>query len=304
MSDAQNQEQPRKQLRLGIFGFGEIGHGIALGLHQEGLASIVAFQRHSEKALTQQRAREANVRLVESPAELAKASDIIIAVTQGSQSVSAATAIAPALNASHCYVDLASATPKIKLDVAAALAASKALYADGAIEGSPLEHGHRFPIIVSGPAAQTFADALNPWGMRIAVMSDKIGHCAAIKGLRHILMKGQIALLLECAVAAKHYGISDELFTSVAEWYDALPFMTNSSRLLRTTTVHAERRKEEAAMAQSILEDMGLDPIMTRSTVAVLAKVERLGLREKLGGVPPTTFDQAIELMQDYQRTS
>jgi len=293
--------EPR-QFRLGIIGYGEIGHGLALGLARAGLGSIAAFQRAPHSSLTIERAAASNVRLVGTPAELALSSDIIVAVTQGSQSMTAVRSISSALDAQHCYIDLASATPQTKRHIALELAASGALFADGVIEGSPLEHEHRFRVIVSGPGAQTFADTLNPWGMRISIASAEVGRAAAIKGLRHILMKGQIALLIECSIAAKRYGISDEVFASVAEWYDALPFMTNASRLLRTTTVHAGRRADEAQMAQSIMEELGIDPIMTRATVEVLRKVEALGLRQQLGGVVPTSSESAIDLIEAYNK--
>jgi 3-hydroxyisobutyrate dehydrogenase-like beta-hydroxyacid dehydrogenase len=284
-------------LRLGLLGYGEVGHGLALGLGKAGLASIAAYQRQPQRTLTQERARASGVRLVSSPAELAGAADLVIAVTQGSASLNAARSISDALRAHHCYVDLASATPKTKQEIAKIVASSGALFADGAIEGSPLEHEHRLPIIVSGPGAAAFAGAMAPWGLRIRIVGAEVGSAAAIKGLRHVLMKGQIALLIECAVAAKRYGISDEVFDSAAEWYDARPFMENATRLLRTTTVHAARRAEEAEMAQTILQELGVEPVMTRATVTLLSRVAKLGLRERLGGVVPDSHETAVDLM-------
>ncbi|MSP96474.1 MAG: NAD(P)-dependent oxidoreductase [Betaproteobacteria bacterium] len=290
----------RIQIRLGIFGYGEVGHGLALGLGTAGLHSIFAYQRNADRSVIQERARKSGVQLVRTPLDLAASSDLIVAVTQGTDSLEAARSIAPALHASHCYVDLASASPSVKKNIAEVLAPSGALVADGAIEGSPLEHGHQLPIIVSGPGAAKFAEALAPWGLRIVAVGPELGKAAAIKGLRHVLMKGQIALLIECAVAARRYGISDELFASVAEWYDALPFMDNATRLLRTTAVHARRRAEEAEIAVAILKDLGIEPIMTEATVRLLTRVANLGLRDALGTRVPTSHTEALELMERY----
>jgi 3-hydroxyisobutyrate dehydrogenase-like beta-hydroxyacid dehydrogenase len=138
---------------------------------------------------------------------------------------------------------------------------------------------------------------MTPWDMRISVVGAEVGRAAAIKGLRHILMKGQIALLIECAIGAKRYGISEEVLASVAEWYDALPFMANATRVLRTTTVHAARRAEEAEIAQAILEELGIEPVMTRATVTLLGRIAKLGLRERLGGVVPDSHETAVDLM-------
>ena len=290
----------KTQVRLGIFGYGEVGHGLALGLRSAGLESIFAYQRNADNPVVQERARVSGVKLVQTPLDLASSSDLIIAVTQGTDSLDAARSIAPAIRASHCYVDLASASPTIKRHIGAVITPAGALVADGAIEGSPLEHGHRLPIIVSGPGAAQFAKLLVPWGLRIAVVGDALGKASAIKGLRHILMKGQIALLIECAVAAQRYGISDELFASVSEWYDALPFMENATRLLRTTAVHARRRAEEAAMSVEILQDLGIEPIMTEATVKLLTKIADLGLRERLNTQVPKSHTEALALMDGY----
>ena len=47
----------RIQLRLGIFGYGEVGHGLALGLRAAGLEAISAFQRDAHRPVIQERAR-------------------------------------------------------------------------------------------------------------------------------------------------------------------------------------------------------------------------------------------------------
>jgi len=293
-------ERAPTQFRLGIVGYGEVGHGLALGLRKAGLASIAAYQRNPERALIRDRVRASGVRLVGSLAELAEGADVIVAVTPGTASLAVARAVADSLGPNHAYVDLASATPAAKIEIGVLIAARGAQFADGAIEGSPLEYEHRFPVVVSGPAAEAVAALLAPWGMRIAVVGTETGKATAIKALRHILMKGQIALLIECAAAAERYGITNEVLASVAQWYDALPFLDNASRLLRTTTVHAARRREEAIVALNILDELGIEPIMTRSTVALLGKVAALKLNEAVGGVVPGSQQAAIELLRDY----
>jgi len=287
---------------LGILGYGEVGHGLAVGLRKAGLAEISALQRMPHSQLTLDRAQESGARLVNSAQALAACSDVVIAATQGSQSLAVAQAIAPALESRHCYIDLASASPGTKRQVGEALAGSGATYADGVIEGSPLELEHRFPILASGPGARRIADLLAPWGLRIAVVGSEMGHAATIKGLRHVMMKGQIALLLECLLAARRAGVDREVLDSVSQWYDGLPFLQNASRLLRTTTVHATRRAEEAATACDILLELGIDPVMTRSTVATLEQVAALDLRRHTGGVPPDTLEAALDLVESHRK--
>lgn len=257
----------RPPLRLGIYGYGEVGHGTALGFIKAGAGTVHAYQRVPVRDSIRALAEGAGTVLVDTPLELARRCDVIIACTQGSKAADAARAIAPALRADHLYMDLSSATPSIKRAIAAALAPSGALFADAAMEGSPLVHLHAYGTLVSGPGAQACVDRLNPWGMRIAVVGSEVGQAAAIKGLRHILTKGQIGLAIECGLAARRLGIGAEVFQSVTEWYDAMSWLENVSRLTRTTAVHAGRRFEEACMAVQIMKELGIDPVMTPATV-------------------------------------
>ena len=305
-NDAAGQEAlpPPQQIRLGIYGYGEVGHGIAYGLAKAGLVSIAAYQRPPLMQLAIDRAQLARVRRVESPAELAARSDLILAATQGTEALRAAEAISAHLTPAHCYVDLASATPKIKQAIAASLAASGAEFADGILEGSPLEAEHRVPILACGPGAARFGNTMNPWGMRITAIGPEIGRAAAIKGLRHIMTKGHIALLIECAIAARRYGIADEVFASVAEWFDSAPFQSTASQVLRSTTVHARRRAEEVAMAAAMMDEMGIEPIMCSATEKLLGKIADLDLRTSLGGAAPATVEAALRLMERYADAS
>lgn len=292
--------QGRAPIRLGLIGYGEVGHGFATGLIKAGLRSVSAYQRAADRPTIQARAKASGVRLVPSLAALAEASDLIIAITQVADSIEAARAIAPSLGARHCYVDLASASPKVKEAVSDLLTPRGVLVADGALEGSPLEYEHRIPIIVSGPGARHFERIMAPWGMRIKVVSDQLGRASAIKCLRHIVMKGQIAVLIESLVAARRYGIADELFATLTEWFASLPFDQQASRIVRSTAVHAARRADEVGMSAEILRDLGMDPVMSSATETVLKRVAALGLRESLGGEVPPTLEGALALLDGY----
>ena len=283
--------------RLGLVGLGEIGHGLALGLRGAGLGGVVAWQRDAGREHVRRRAAEAGVRLLDAPGAIGAEADLVIAATQGSQALDAARAVAPALGASHLYVDLSSASPEVKREVEATLAARGTAFVDGVLEGSTLEHAHRVPILASGPGARAFADLMSPWGMRIEVVGPVTGQASAVKLLRSVLMKGTIALLVECLAAARAAGVDAQVIASAAQWHDALPWRANALRIVRTTPVHAARRAEEADMARALVESLGVDPVMTRATVDLLGRVAALGLRDALGDRSPTTIEAAIDLM-------
>ena len=292
----------RRQIRLGIVGYGEVGHGLALGLHDEGLHDIYVYQRRPDTALNRDRSTLSHVMFASSLCELAERSDIIIAATPGTESLNVATAIAPALLPRHIYLDIASATPDIKRRVGDILAPSGAQVGDGAIEGSPLEDGHRVRLAISGPAAEACALVLVPWGVRVTVVGDALGDAAAIRLLRTIMQKGLTAVLLECAVAAGHYGLRAEMLRSIAQYYDDRPFMDVASRMLRSTAIHAGRRAQEAAMAATTLQEIGVEPIMTSAASRLLARVAALGLKERLDGIVPERYEDALDAMEPALR--
>jgi 3-hydroxyisobutyrate dehydrogenase-like beta-hydroxyacid dehydrogenase len=293
----------RKQLRLGLIGYGDIGSGIGSGLREEGLSSIAAWDIASFDGkfsqLIQRRAGEANVELVRSPAELAAKSDFIITAVPGLDSVPAAKSIVAHLEPRHRYIDIASATPKVKIGVAEALKPSGAKVADGGIEGSALKDRYQIPILASGPAAEEFRDTFNPWNMKFTVVGPDIGTGSAIKILRSVIMKGIETLLIECGLASARYGLLETVFNSAISTIDGRTFGELLKSTITTDVIHAERRFHELEMSAEALEDVGIEPIMTRSTVRRLRQVMEMGLKEHFGGVTPKDYQTALKAIDE-----
>lgn len=288
----------RRQVRLGLVGLGEVGTAQAKGLKGEGLATIAAFDPAAASGafadLVQARAREAQVELVADLATLAARADVVLGVTPGSKSIAIAEALAAHLRPAHLYVDLASATPKVKRAAAARLAASGARLADGSIMGGPLIDGHRVEIIASGPAAEALRDALAPWGMNIAAVGAELGAASGIKIFRSVIAKGLEALLVECLLATEQMGISEDVLASYGRFLDPRPFPETANFLVVTDVIHAERRANEAAMSAEALRDAGVAPVMTEATVARLRAVADLKLKGAFGGHVPQRYPQAV----------
>lgn len=295
---------PTAQVHLGLIGYGEIGSTLGKGLRQSGLVSIAAYDKYAFDGpfadLIQRRAREAGVTLVNSPVELAENATLILGVTPGSASIGSAVAFAPHLTPAHVFLDVASATPNVKQAVACELAASKARLGDASIVGTPRE-GHGLPILASGPAAQSMRDLLVPWGMNITVVGPEIGAASGIKILRSVVMKGLEALVLECVLGARHYGVDATVLASLDKTLSRA-FSDTVNALLTTTVIHAARRAEEAAMSAEALADAGIEPLVTRAVAERLEWVARLGLKERLGGLVPEKWPEAVAAIEDRCR--
>lgn len=289
-----------KQFRVGLVGYGEIGNTFGIGLRQNGLESLVAYDKFAFDGpyggLIQRRAQEAGVALVRSPAQLAEQAEIILGVTPGSSSLASAEALAPHLHAGHAFADVASATPKIKQGVAERLAPSEAVVGDASILGTPRD-GHAMPILASGQAAERIRDALVPWGMQIDVVGPVIGTASGIKILRSVVMKGLEALLVECMLGSWQFGVDEYILNSIDKAFKR-SFKDMANALLTTDAIHAERRSEEIAMSAEALADAGLDPIVTRAAAERLRWVASLGLKQHFEGLVPGDYRTVMEIME------
>src|SRR5262245_59418686 len=109
-------------MTFGFIGLGEAGSTIAKGLQSAGAERLCAFDinTHSARhgALIQQRAEQSGVTLVESSAELARASEILFSTVTSSAALDAANQTAPFLQAHHVYADLNSVSPALKREIA------------------------------------------------------------------------------------------------------------------------------------------------------------------------------------------
>jgi 3-hydroxyisobutyrate dehydrogenase-like beta-hydroxyacid dehydrogenase len=294
----------RQQFRLGLVGYGEIGSTLGRGLRGSGLADIACYDKYAfdgpYSELIQRRAREAGVILVGSQRELAEAAEMILGVTPGAASLESAEGFARHLRPQHVFVDVASATPKVKEGVAEGLHASGAAIADASILGSPRD-GHAMAILASGPAAERFRDALVPWGMRIEEVGDRIGIASGIKIIRSVLMKGLEAVLVECVLGARAYDIENVIIESASKALSR-PFRDTVNALLTTDVIHAGRRSEEAAMSAEALADAGIEPIVTRATAARLRWVAELGVKEHFQGVVPQDYRDAVGAIEELAK--
>src|SRR5262249_31262494 len=193
-------------LKIGFIGFGEAGFHIAKGLRSVGVAHISAFDINTytpglgEKI--QRRAEDAEVPLCESSAQLAEASDLLLSTVTANRAEAAAKQTAPFLEARHIYADLNSISPALKQSIGEIVATRGARFVEIAIMSPVPPHGHRVPMFLGGPHAQTLVALLAPYNMNLEVISEQIGAASATKMCRSIIVKGLEALMLECGLGA------------------------------------------------------------------------------------------------------
>src|SRR5262245_39903190 len=194
------------EIKIGFIGFGEAGYHIARGLRGAGLSHICAYDINARAPglgeKIQRRANEAELPLLESNAELAESSDILLSTVTANRSMEAAEQTAPFLNSRHIYADLNSVSPALKQSIGQMVESRGARFVEVAIMSPVPRHGAATPMFLGGAHAGEFTDLLSPYGMNLETISDQIGAASAVKMCRSVVVKGLEALMLECVLGA------------------------------------------------------------------------------------------------------
>lgn len=255
--------------RLCFIGFGEAGQAIAGGLREAGIETVAAwdilFPKPEGDALKQAGER-IGARLASSAADAVRGSDIVVSAVTAASSLEAARSVEPHLSGNPYYLDINSVSPGRKKETEALLG-SKARYVDVAILAPIHPAGHRTPLLVAGPYAETIMPLLiDELDMRGAIAGPETGAAAALKMIRSVMIKGIEALTLECFLAAKRAGILDEVAASLKNNYPTLDWNRVMEYNVERMASHGIRRADEMDQVTATLRELGIEPLMASAT--------------------------------------
>lgn len=289
-------------MKLGFIGFGGAGYGLAKGLGGAGLEEIHFHDRMQETQpfadVIRRHAAEIGSIQATTLGELLSRVEIVISCVTGAMAVSVAEEAAPFLCGKHLYVDVNTASPKVKETAAAVVEKTGAAFVDAAMMGAIPAFLHRVPILASGNGASRFLEAMLPYGMNISVIGAKPGQASAIKMFRSIFMKGLLSLFLETLTATHRYGVDEKVLGSIAESLDGVPFLETARLQMTKGAVNAERMAHEMEEVIATLEEMGVPTVMSRAAREKLLWCADFGLRERFGGELPTTLTEVLQAME------
>lgn len=193
----------------------------------------------------------------------------VLVLVSADQALPAARAYAPHLAAGALWFDMNSVAPTTKRNAERAVEAVGGRYVDVAVMAPVLPAKKDVPLLVSGPDSADAAAVLNSFGFSdVAIVGERIGDASAIKMIRSVMVKGLEALSAECALAAHVAGVSDEVLTSLDASWREQGWRERIDYNLERMLVHGLRRAEEMEEAARTLKDLGIDPVMTRGTIA------------------------------------
>jgi 3-hydroxyisobutyrate dehydrogenase-like beta-hydroxyacid dehydrogenase len=258
---------PAVPLEVAVLGLGEAGGTIG-----SGLAAAGCRVRGWDPLPT---ATAAGVERAGTPGEAVAQARLVLSLTTAAHALGAATGVASSLAAGQVYADLNTAAPALKRDIAAIVGPSGAAFADVALLGPVPARGIATPALASGDGAARFAELVRPLGMPVELVGVEPGDAAGLKLLRSVFMKGLAASVLESLEAARERrGAEEWLRREIADVVGE-PLL---ERLLAGSVAHAGRRRDEMNDASAYLEELGVEPRVSRAAAGWL---EALVARER-----------------------
>jgi 3-hydroxyisobutyrate dehydrogenase-like beta-hydroxyacid dehydrogenase len=219
-------------------------------------------------------------------AEALAGAEIALSVVTADQALAAARAAAECIARGTLFCDMNSVAPETKLAAAKMIEAAGGRYVDVAVM-SPVHPGRLgTPLLVCGAHLGVALAALREIGFsQVRSAGDAVGRASTIKMLRSVMYKGMEALTAECLIAAEKAGLQDEVLDMLeADWSGKANYRLN--RMM----VHGTRRAAEMEEVAKTLAGLGVDPLMTRGTIARQREIGDLGIQ-----VPPSTLREMLE---------
>src|SRR5262245_17079743 len=260
-------------LLLALIGFGEVGQTFAKGLSGNQGVRLAAYDLLFDDPLKRgepiARAGRLSVRVAADAADASRNARIVISAVTAAAALDVATAAARYLRSGQMFLDVNSASPGTKRAAAERVAAAGAEFVEGAVMAAVAGPGLKVPILAGGPAAQAAAEILNGLGMNLTPVATEIGRASATKLSRSIVMKGIEAALVQCAAAARRWGVESDVIASLKETYPGIDWQKQIAHAAERVARHGVRRAEEMREAGAMLEDVGVDPGLCRAIADV-----------------------------------
>ncbi len=261
---------PSSAPRVALIGFGEAGETFARSEGWRGVARAWDILPERRAAMS-----GCGVQTGEDAAAALAGRAFVLSLVTADAALGAARAYAPLLPEGALWCDMNSVAPGTKREAAAVIEVAGGRYVDVAVM-APVDKGMAVPLLVSGPHARAAEPLLAALGFaNVRVVGDEVGRASAIKMIRSVMVKGLEALSWECAAAADAAGVFDEVMASLDasekpfSWAERIAY--NRERM----ETHGLRRAAEMEESARTLQGLGVEPVMTRGTVALQRKAAK-----------------------------
>lgn len=284
-----------------LIGFGEAGQALAEGLRREDVTRIAAwdilFPDENRGSALRVAAARLGVRQAVNCVDALREADVVISAVTASSNLDAAASACEGLSPGQFYLDVNSVSPQRKRE-AARIVGDRARFVDVAVMAPVLPLRHKTPMLVSGPAAAEVLPLLRRCAMSVEEAGAEVGSAIAMKMVRSVMIKGLEALTQECFLAARAGGVEDRLIASLTQTFPTLDWARIADYNLERMASHGIRRAAEMREVAKTLEDMGVEPLMTRGTIERQQRTGDAKLKDAFGGKVPEDRGAILEALR------
>lgn len=243
-------------MKVAMIGFGEVGGIFATDLVQAG-AELSVFDIDPG---AQARAAGLAAHTVSDAAR--GAAIVFVCVTAGSV-MDAMRSLEGGLGHGPFVVDVNSIAPGTKQAAARLIEAAGGRYVEAAVMASVPPKRLRTPMLLGGPHAAGFIEAARPFGMDLTDYSPEIGRASSVKMCRSVMIKGIEALTTECMLAARHYGVENDVLRTLGDTLPHPDWPALARYVISRALIHGKRRAEEMREVARTVSDAGLEPLLS-----------------------------------------
>lgn len=275
-----------KHPRIAFIGFGEAGSTIAAGLREAGVTAITVWDilfPEPKGAALREKADALGIRLATSATDAVEGADIVLSAVTASSSLKAAEQARPHMRREQFFLDINSVSPARKREVGKSMAGA-VRYVDVAVMAPVAPARHRTPMLLAGGDAEALLPLMLGMDMRASIAGTEIGQAAAIKMIRSVMVKGLEALTFECFVSAHRAGVTEQVIASLSESFPGMDWPAAVQYNLERMDVHGIRRAAEMREVSATVQELGIEPHMSRGSAAQQQRMGELTLACRLDG--------------------
>ncbi|NNM71475.1 DUF1932 domain-containing protein [Enterovirga aerilata] len=257
-----------RAIRFAIVGFGEVGRIFTRDLRDRGAVCVGAFDIAFADAVSPQHrnAVEDGVQVFPSAREAAASADLVISCVTAGSALEAARSCAGGLAHGPFFLDVNSVSPGTKARAAAEIEAAGGRYVEAAVMTSVPPRGVASPMLLGGPHAETFGAAVTGLGMNLKVHSAEIGRASSVKMCRSVMIKGLEALVTESMLAARHYGVEEDVLASLGDTLPHPDWPGLARYVMSRALKHGRRRAKEMREVAMAVREAGIEPLLSSAT--------------------------------------
>jgi 3-hydroxyisobutyrate dehydrogenase-like beta-hydroxyacid dehydrogenase len=207
-----------------------------------------------------------------SEADAARGADLVLSVNSAKAAEEALRAGLPGMAGGAVWADLNTGSPALKRRLGQIAASAGVAFADVSLMAPVPGKGLFTPMLVSGPAAGTYARLLGPVGARVTTLDGPAGEAATRKLLRSVFFKGMATAAIEALHAARQAGLEDWMRAHIAAELAGADEVF-AGRLETGSYRHATRRAEEMRAATELLTELDVPPWISEASRAWLDRL-------------------------------